>query len=161
MEDYHRLLSEARDFILACYKMSDCDSLDSARVKMWQNKMRRNALDPPKLCSLPPTEIAFRENALRAHLAVVTWRDCLNTDAPVLDPTEHGWYHPEGSTMLLPTVVPPGTPLAPDDLLKVIKCGCCSDKPCATKRCSCKSSGLSCTSFCHCRGQGDCWNILR
>ena len=64
--------------------------------------MRRNALEPSKLCSLPPTETAFRENALSSHLAVAIWRDCLKTDPPTLDPTEHGWYHPEGSTALSP-----------------------------------------------------------
>lgn len=66
---YHKLLAEARVFILACYKMSDCASLTEARVKVWQNKMKMNSLEPPKLCSLPPTEAAFTQNPLRDHLA--------------------------------------------------------------------------------------------
>lgn len=158
MNQYDKLMAEARTFILACYKMGECESLNEARVKSWQNKMRRNALDPPKLCSLPPTETAFRENVLRAHLAATVWHDCLKSDAPVLDPTKHGWYRPEGNTFLLPTVVPPNTLLAPTDLLKLIKCGCSSDKPCATKRCNCKANKLVCTIFCHCHGVDDCHN---
>lgn len=138
--------------------MSDCNSLNVARVKVWQNKMKRNALQPPKLCSLPPTDAAFRENALRGHLAVATWRDCLKRDPPSLAPTEHGWYHPDGSTMLFPTIVPQNTPLAPADLLKLIKCGCSSDKSCSSKRCSCKANGLGCTIFCHCKGEDECYN---
>ena len=31
-------------------------------------------------CSLPPTEAAFRESALRAQMAVAIWRDCLKRD---------------------------------------------------------------------------------
>ena len=30
-----------------------------------------------------------------------------------LDPTKHGWYHPEGSAALSPTIVPSDSPLAP------------------------------------------------
>lgn len=158
MEQYHKLLAEARAFILVCYNMSGCESLNEARVKAWQNKMRRNALEPPKLCSLPPTDAAFRENALRGHLAVAVMRDCLKPDPPALAPVDHGWHHCEGSTILFPTIVPPDTPLAPGDLLKLIKCACSSDQSCATKRCSCKSNGLNCTIFCSCRGGDDCHN---
>ena len=82
-EQYHKLLVEAQAFIWACYNMSDCESLNTARVKVWNNKMRRNALEPPKLSSLPPTELAFRENALRGHLAASIMLDCLKAEAPV------------------------------------------------------------------------------
>lgn len=158
MNEYNKVLAEARAFILACYNMRDCESLSEARVKVWQNKMKRKVLEPPKLCSLPPTETAFRENALRAHLAVCVMLSCLENDPPSLDPTKHGWYRPEGSTVLHPVVVPPHTPLAPSDLLKFIRCGCASDKPCASRRCTCKSNGLRCTLFCSCRGEEDCSN---
>ena len=158
VEQYHRMLAEARSFIFACYKMSGCRSLNEVRVKTWQDKMRRNTLEPPKLCSLPPTEAAFRENALRGHLAVAIQRDCLKTDAPDLASTEHGWYRTEGKPFLLPKIVSLGTPLAPADLLKVFKCGCSSNRPCAMKRSSCKANGLRCTIFCHCRGEDDCHN---
>ena len=158
MDQYSKLFAEARAFILACYSMRDCTSLNVARCQVWKNKMKRNSIEPPKLCSLPLTEAPFSKNVLRAHMAVAIWRDCLKRDPPTLNPTDHGWYHPKGSTMLFPPIVPQGTPLAPADLLKLIKCGCCSDNPCSGKRCSCKANGLGCTLFCHCKGEEDCKN---
>ena len=50
------------------------------------------------------------------------------------------------------------TLLAPAELLKVLKCGCCSNTPCNTRRCTCKANGLDCTLFCQCRGEDDCHN---
>ena len=82
MDQYSQLFAEARAFILACYNMSDCASLNVARIQVWKNKKKRNSLEPPKLCSLPPTEAAFRENALRAHMALAIWLDCLKRDPP-------------------------------------------------------------------------------
>ncbi len=156
-DNYNLLFTEARAFILACYRMSDCASFNEARVKVWKTKMKRNSLEPPKLCSLPPTEEAFKENALRAHLTVATWTNCLEKDPPALHPTDHGWYHPEGSSMLYPTIVPKDIPMAPNQLLKLIKCSCCSESPCFSKRCSCRANGLCCTLFCSCKGE-DCKN---
>ena len=141
------------------YKMVDCGSLDEAWVKVWQNKMRRNALQPPKLCSLPPTEATFRENVLRVHMTMSIWRDCLRSDSPVLNPTKHGWYRPEGKTIILvPVMIPSDTSLAHTELLKLLKCSCSSSKPCSTKRCSCRTDRLVCTIFCHCREEDDCNN---
>lgn len=158
VDQYDKVVAEARTFILACYNMSHCDSLNMARVQVWKNRMKRNTLEPPKLCSLPPTDAAFKANVLRAHLAVAIWRDCLKRDPLNLAPTDHGWYHPDGSTMLFPIIVPQDTPLAPTDLLKLIKCGCSSENSCTSKRCSCKANGLRCTIFCHCRGEDECRN---
>ena len=71
------------------------------------------------------------------------------------------WPGPYGTWVvpfLLPKIVSLGTPLAPADLLRVFKCGCSSNRPCAMKRSSCKANGLRCTIFCHCRGEDDCHN---
>jgi len=43
---------------------------------------------------------------------------------------------------LFPTVIPSDLPLTLVELLKLLKCGCSSENPCATKRCSCKANGL-------------------
>ena len=70
--------------------------------------------------------------------------DCFKTDLPALDPTELRWYHPEGSITLFPTIIPSYIHLAPPaQLLKLLKCGCSSEKPCVTmytKRCSCQAN---------------------
>ena len=126
--------------------------------------MRWNFLEPPpKLSSIPPIETVFRENALRGNLAMAIRRDCFKTDLPAFDPMELKWYHPEGNTTLFPTIVPSDIHLAsPAELLKLLKCGCSSEKPRATmytKRCSCQANEISCTFFFHNRGEEDCNNI--
>ena len=109
------------------------------------------------ISNTPPTETAFRENALRGNLAVAIWRDCLETDSPALDPTENGWYHPEGSATLSPNIVRSDSPLVPAKLRMLLKCGCSIETPCATARCSCKTNELSRTIVCHCREEEDCY----
>ena len=116
--------------------------------------MKVLSADNQHISNTPPTETAFRENALHGHLAVAIWRDCLKTDPPALDQTDNRWYHPEGSAALSPTIVPSDSPQAPAELLKLLKYGCSIEPPCPTKRCSCKANVLSCTMFCHCRGDG-------
>ncbi len=49
MDQYSKLFAEARAFILACYNMADCASLNEARVQVCKNKMKQNSLEPPKL----------------------------------------------------------------------------------------------------------------
>ena len=73
------------------------------------------------LCALSSIDAAFRQNVLRAHLAVAVWRDCLKNDALVLAPADHSWYSPEGNSFLLPVAVPVGIPLALAEILKVLK----------------------------------------
>ena len=75
--------------------------------------MARNVLEPPKLKSLPPTEIPFRQNVLRAHIVAVIMKGSLNPDPPALSPTDHGRYSPAGHDILLPKVTPEGTKMAP------------------------------------------------
>ena len=89
-DQYHQLIDEARAFILACYNNRECRTLNEARVNTWNKKTCRKTLEPPKLCSLPPTDNAFRENALRAHLAAAIMREAVNPDPPALTPTDHG-----------------------------------------------------------------------
>ena len=59
------VIDEARPFNLEYYGINECTSLNEARVKVWESRMRRSTLEPPKLCSLPPTDAAFKQNVLR------------------------------------------------------------------------------------------------
>ena len=121
--------------------------------------MRRRVLEPPRLCSLPPTSAAFQQNLLRAHYQTSIWLNALNSDPPKFDPLTHGWSLKQGSRpMHMPTHLPDGTIMAPAHLIKVIKCSCGSTSICSTKRCSCKSTGLKCTLFCLCQGNDTCHN---
>ena len=60
--------------------------------------------------------------------------------------------------MFVPLALPPDVSSAPLDVLKMIQCGCSSDRPCATTRCSCSAAKLSCSMFCGCRGMTECQN---
>ena len=154
------MIDEAAKFILACYNMTEKKDLTEARIETWKLKMRERTLEPPKLSSLSPTNVAFRENALRAHHQLIKWRNSLKTTTPMLDPTLHGWKRVERRNTLVPTMVPEGTVLAPKELLKVIQCGCNSKLPCKSMKCGCKSQGLPCTLFCLCKDGSDCCNKL-
>ena len=120
--DTSRILSEitaqATPFILAC-------------------EVGQSVAGALKLPSLPPTNEAFNENVARAHLQVAIWRNALQPDPPAIDPTAYGWSLAEGSKTLNPTTLPSDTPLAPDDLLKLVRCSCSSETPCTTQRCGC------------------------
>ena len=125
---------------------------------MWANKVGQSVAGAPKLASLPPTNEAFNEHVARAHLQEAVWRNGLQPDPPAIDPTVVGWSLEEGSKTLIPTTLSNDTPLAPDDLLKLVRCSCGSETPCKTRRCSCSSASLACSAFCLCHGGQGCFN---
>ena len=61
-------------------------------------------------------------NAPRAHIQVAAWRNFLEPNPPALDPAAHGWYVEDGSSAAVK--LPPNIAVAPDVLMKVIKCSC-------------------------------------
>ena len=67
-----------------------------------------------KPLSLPPYEVAFYENVLRAHLAAAIMKGSINPDPSALSPTEHGWYTLPSSENIFPRVTPDDTAMAPD-----------------------------------------------
>ncbi len=150
--------TQAQEFILACYNQSGSTSMTEARQKVWSNKVGGKKAGAPKLCSLPPTNEACMQNILRAHLQVAIWRHSLEPNPPDLDPTLYGWSREENSMSLSPNTVSEGTPLAPTDLLKLIRCSCSAEFACSQKKCGCNGSGLACTVFCSCGGSQACFN---
>ena len=148
----------ATDTTLCHYGLSQCSTLSEARVILWERKMARNAFEPPKLCSLPPTDTSFKENVLRAHLAAAIMKRSLDSDPPNLNPEQYWWYTPEGFDFLLPVVTPEGTDMAPPALIKLVKCGCKSQSPCSNNKCSCKQNSLRCTFLCICHNGDNCNN---
>ena len=115
--------------------------------------MRKSALEPPKLCSLPTTYPAFREIALSAHYQLSVWRNAMHQSPPSPTATDHGWPGVEGHAKITSTIVPLGISLYPMKLLKIIKCGCDSNMTYSSNRCGCKAHGIKCTMFCMCRGR--------
>lgn len=105
----------------------------------------------PQLCSLPPTEDAFRHNVRRAHFQLAIWRCATKPDPPNLDPLDHGWV--KCAMGMVPIMVTKRTPIAPPELLKLTKCACKSEtRACQSSRCSCREMGMACTVFCACKG---------
>ena len=148
---YKEMFEETRKFVLQCYGVANCSNPHEARVEAWQKKMKRKCLEQPKLCALLPTEEAFQQNLLRAHLAAATIFDCHQPSAPTFLATDHGWYISEGHPCFLSVIMPEQTPMAPQALLTVTKCSSSSDAPCSSLICSCRKPKLSCTLFCHCK----------
>ena len=151
-------LEQSTSFMLSCYGHPECSSLTDARQKIWSRKVSRSISAAPKLQSLPPTNEAFTENVARAHLQVAIWKQALELNPPNVDPLTHGWTRHDGSTSLTATTVPDNVPLAPDDILKMIKCSCDSATPCNSRRCGCQNANMACTSFCTCQGGDGCFN---
>ena len=149
------VVKQCTSFILACYG-ENTDSASEARYNLWMKKVSRNIANAPKLQSLPPTDEALFQNIARAHIQVAVWRNSHEPHPPALDPSSYGWYMKDGS--LAAVMIPPNTLLAPDTLLKIIKCSCKGEKPCSRQRCSCNISGMTCTFFCNCKGEDECWN---
>ena len=156
---FEDVLEEATNFIAACYKMKvDGSDMSSVRQNVWASRVGKAPACAPKLCALPPTSEAFCENVKRAHLQSCTWKHAVDSDPPRVDPVKFGWIKDERSKTLVPVMLPKNVPLAPEDVLKLIKCSCESQSPCGSLRCSCNKARLSCTIFCACQGAALCCN---
>ena len=109
----------------------------------------------PPLEKLPPTDDSFREHVKRAMFQLRIWLDADKAQpTQTIDPLDWGWHTVD--SYLIPTTTPEGTPIAPDSVLKIIRCNCksvndrCGDK----SRCSCATNSLPCTRFCNCDFDG-------
>ena len=125
---------------------------------MCANKVGQNVAGGPKLASLPPTNEALNYYVARAYLHTAVGRNALQPDPPAIDSTAFGWSLEERSKTLIPTTLPSDTPLAPDYLLKLVRCSCSSETPCKTHICGCISARLACSVFCVCQGGQGCFN---
>ena len=108
--------------MLSCNGRPECTSITEARHQIWSRKVSHNIGAAPKLQSLPPTNEAFAENV--AQLQVILWKHATHFNPPNMDPLIHGWTRCDDSTSQGPTIVPDHLSLAPDDILKMIKCSC-------------------------------------
>ena len=117
---------------------------------MWAKKVSQSIASAPKLSSLSPVTESFAQNAACAHLQMAI---CMNA----MESRDFRWTQVTGKEMY-PTPISDGVALAPDALLKVVKCGCSGEIQCRTKRCGCRQSNLACSVFCACQGGHRCFN---
>ena len=157
--NWPEVLEQATQFIGSCYGQSKSTSMSEARVSVWTSKTGKSGVtSTPKLCSLPPTTEAFIENVKRAHLQTCIWRNALQLNPPDLEPTSFGWVKESGTKSLLPTTVLTNVQLAPNHILKMIRCTCSSELPCKSSKCACNKARLACTIFCACQTGIECCN---
>lgn len=156
------VVDQATRFIGGCYssKVGAETTMSDMRYKIWASKFGNTTTSTPKIQSLPPSTEAFTENVKRAHLQTLIWKAAVLLDPPSIDPVEFGYVRHEPSKSLVPVTVPAGVPLAPDEILSLIKCNCQGDKRCGTQRCSCSRQKLPCTLFCGCNAGNECFNEL-
>ena len=138
--------SRCTAFVSACYNVHDATSMTESRIKVWiQKSGSKGAAATPKLCTLPPTNEAFKENIKRAHYQCCISR-CALHQQPDFDPTEYGWVKDEVSKSVQPVTHPAATPPAPDYILKLTRCSCSLEGPCRSQGCGC-----SLEAVCHVR----------
>lgn len=74
-----------------------------------------------------------------------------------MDVCTHGWSRDDLSKKLVPIMIPQDTPVAPREVLQMIRCGCTTAHRCSTLRCGCAAARMSCSMYCRCKGE-DCYN---
>ena len=155
------VVDQATKFISACYSKTVHEkTMSDVRYQIWTTKFGNTATSASKIQALPPTTEAFVENVKRAHLQTGIWKAAVTIDPLTIYPVEYGYVRHEPSKSLLPTTVPDGVTLAPDDIMSLIKCNCEGASACRNMRCSCNRSKLSCTLFCKCDAGVECLNEL-
>ena len=110
-------------------------------------------LEPEKL---PPSERAAHYHGLRVHLQVIEWK-VLDASAN-FNVEEWGWRIENDCFNPVTT----DKPVAPDNVLKVIRCKCksTSKNQCGSNVCTCRKNGLKCMNACGgCHGE-NCKNKL-
>ena len=99
-----------------------------------------------------PTVEAARLNIKRVHYQASIWKN-LSLDIVPLDVEQFGWVKDSTNKTVDPVFMDSTTPIAPDSLLKVRFCGCCSQNPCSSLRCSCKQANFTCGELCKCKDE--------
>ena len=104
-----------------------------------------------RLQSLPPTTEAFTQNVYCSHFQTAIWKSANQCDPPEMDPCNYGWVRSETMQTLDPETLRENVPLAPAEVLEMIRCACSTDNLCLSARCA--KAQLSCSVFCHCKGE--------
>ena len=113
-------------------------------------------IEPEKL---PPTNDAAKHHGLRVHLQVIEWK--MLDKSLNLPPIDWGWKETIHRNKKFLTPITTTKPIAPENILKVIRCKCKSKKrQCETNVCTCRKNGIKCMAACGgCRGE-NCSNKM-
>lgn len=110
------VISQATKFMSACYGITQVNSMTGARAKAWISRTgRKPASKMPKLCSMPSTSEAFKENVKTAHLQCAICRRVLLQHGDA-GHTEYGWERNEEKKSHQPVTIPGSQQPAPGNL---------------------------------------------
>lgn len=138
---HSEVIEAAKSVVCAMYSSKHGTTTTNLRYDCFMEGVRHGNSEL-RLANLPPTETALKYHAYRVYYQVQQW---YGND---LNPEIWGWKKTKNMLMPIMTTMKP----APDELIKLIFCGC--EKTNCTKRCKCKSAGLQCTDFCkQCNGE--------
>lgn len=135
------------------YLVRACKNIDNINtfneLRLWSYKFSKNFT----LADLPPTTDSIRLHILRSYFVTYMYINCLNNQAPKLNPINYGFRF-EG-TLLVPQKVeillPPPQELIPN----------CTCTTCTRQTCVCRSNNIACISFCFCKKKEDkCKNLV-
>ena len=93
------VIQQATSFISACYGEANCSTMSQTRLNVWLSKTGKRS-STPKLCTLPPTTEAFKDNVKRAQHQTLVWQSLEAQNPPELDSTEYGWVKDEQNKSL-------------------------------------------------------------
>ena len=135
---------DAGEVSLVClYSGKEGDNLDGLRYAKFCDKVATNKVHIHRQ-TLPPVSAALRYHSMRVYMQVQQWMGVCN-----MKETDWGWMTKDENLVAVMTDLPP----APDELLRVIRCNCTTDR--RTARCSCRKHSLECSPACgRCRGIG-------
>lgn len=92
---------------------------------------------------LPPCKDCLRVHIARANYQSAIWRRCLENNAEVPDPKEHGWTTDDDGSLTIQWMQ--GAP-APEAVLQMLSCKC--TRICKLPDCTCMANQLKCTDMC-------------
>lgn len=143
-------MDSARKFGILIYKGRKdrlCKTLDELRL------IHSSTTDKP-VVSLPPTEDAFQQHALRAKYQTMVWCSSHIAKPEVGDPCAYGWTKSGENLVCIRTL----KESAPSDLRNLTHLYC-QDSSCIDgAKCPCLQVGLPCIEACKC---SDCPNTVR
>jgi len=143
----HLEVANAGERVLLClYGDPTGSDLNTSRYRIFQKRLSvaKNFVHPQ---DVPPTSSASKFHSYRTYLQVQQWLGSKPSSASTFQPTEWGWFLRGECLYPVMTDLPP----APQNILKVVKCGC--KGACNSMRCSCRKNGMECSPACStCKG---------
>lgn len=148
--DPHKGMESARMFGILLYKSRKerlCSTLDEMRL------IHSSTTDKP-VSSLPPTEDAFHQHALRAKYQTMVWCNSHIPKPVVRNPIHYGWTMSGDSLVCIRSI----KESAPRELRNLTHLYC-QDSSCTDgAKCPCLQVGLPCIDACKC---SECPNSIR